>query len=344
MSLWQREEVQEVPRRHRLSWSPGSSRRRRAGRCYDARRDERAHRAHRRSSASGSWPRRSSFDVDGERSQIGDLERQASRPLALGRPSARATGHVEARSAEATTSHRYDGLITRVDDAVAIDELLDDEADPELAAGAHGFPGRPRGRRRQARAHRAAVGARTTRTTRSRRSTRVQAGPSRQDWAEMLLRMYTAVGRARRLRRRGRRHPVRGGGGHQVGDVHGARARTSTVCSRPSGGCIGSVRISPFDAQKRRHTSFASLDVIPMLDWPTRRTSRSRPTSCRIDVYRSSGPGGQSVNTTDSAVRITHIPIGARRSLPERAIAAAEQGRGDAHLEGEARRARTPEA
>ncbi len=68
------------------------------------------------------------------------------------------------------------------------------------------------------------------------------------------------------------------------------------------------VRISPFDANKRRHTSFASMDVIPEIDEAI--DIALNPVDLRIDVYRSSGKGGQSVNTTDSAVRITHVPTG----------------------------------
>ena len=68
------------------------------------------------------------------------------------------------------------------------------------------------------------------------------------------------------------------------------------------------VRISPFDANKRRHTSFASVDVIPQVDEEIQ--IEVNPADLRIDVYRSSGKGGQSVNTTDSAVRITHRPTG----------------------------------
>jgi peptide chain release factor 2 len=68
------------------------------------------------------------------------------------------------------------------------------------------------------------------------------------------------------------------------------------------------VRISPFDANKRRHTSFASVDVVPESDEDA--PVEINPGDLRIDVYRSGGKGGQSVNTTDSAVRITHLPTG----------------------------------
>jgi peptide chain release factor 2 len=68
------------------------------------------------------------------------------------------------------------------------------------------------------------------------------------------------------------------------------------------------VRISPFDAGKRRHTSFASVEVTPKFD--NNININVNDSDIRVDIYRSSGPGGQGVNTTDSAVRITHLPTG----------------------------------
>ena len=134
-------------------------------------------------------------------------------------------------------------------------------------------------------------------------------GTESQDWAEMLLRMYMRWAERERLRLElDEIHP-----GEEAGIksatfvVHGPNAYGLLSAER---GVHRLVRISPFDAQKRRHTSFASLDVIPLLDDPDEEDIEIDPKDLRIDVYRSTGPGGQSVNTTDSAVRITHLPTG----------------------------------
>jgi len=131
-------------------------------------------------------------------------------------------------------------------------------------------------------------------------------GVDAQDWAEMMYRMYT-----RYFDAQGLRYEV---DEVSLGEEAGVKSVTMTVDGEYAYGLLEGergvhrlVRISPFDANARRHTSFAAVDVIPQVEDAEIEINTD---DLRIDTFRSQGAGGQHVNTTDSAVRITHLPTG----------------------------------
>jgi peptide chain release factor 2 len=132
-------------------------------------------------------------------------------------------------------------------------------------------------------------------------------GTESQDWAQMLFRMYM-----RWIERKGFESQIID---LQAGDEAGLKDATIEVRGKYAYGFLKAeagvhrlVRISPFDANKRRHTSFASVFVLPEID--DNVTIKIEEKDLRIDTYRASGAGGQHVNKTSSAVRLTHIPTG----------------------------------
>ncbi|HEX9890687.1 MAG TPA: peptide chain release factor 2 [Actinomycetota bacterium] len=244
------------------------------------------------------------FDVGGKRSRAQALEGRLAEPGLWDDPS---------RGQELTTSlarlrqdlSRYDQLAERVEELQVLDDLLDEggeeirteleqalatvQADMGKLELATLLSGEFDGNDAIASLHAGA------------------GGTESQDWAEMLLRMYL-----RWAERQGLEVEV---DEVQPGDEAGIKSATFTVRGPNAYGVLSAergvhrlVRISPFDASSRRHTSFASLDVIPLLEEDAQ--IEVDPKDLRIDTYRSSGAGGQHVNVTDSAVRITHIPTG----------------------------------
>lgn len=132
-------------------------------------------------------------------------------------------------------------------------------------------------------------------------------GTEAMDWAQMLLRMYTRWAETHNYKTEYIEETE--------GDVAGLKSATIKISGKNAYGWLKSetgvhrlVRISPFDSAARRHTSFASIGVYPVIDDSVQIDIN--PADCRIDTYRASGAGGQHINKTDSAVRITHIPTG----------------------------------
>ena len=132
-------------------------------------------------------------------------------------------------------------------------------------------------------------------------------GTEAQDWTEMLYRLYT-----RWAERHGYQYNILD---YQDGDEAGIKSASIEIIGENAYGYLKSengvhrlVRISPFDASGRRQTSFAALEVIPQIDNDT--SVEIRPEDIKMDVFRSSGAGGQHINKTSSAVRLTHIPTG----------------------------------
>ena len=248
------------------------------------------------------------LDVDGLRSRITDLEREASDPN-LWDDQTRAQKVTSELSHAQAELRRVEELRQRVDDLPVLYELAAEEsgvsqaeavadADAELAK------------------LREDIDAMEVRTLLSGEYDEREAlvtirsgagGVDAADWAEMLMRMYI---------RWAEQHKY----GVEVFDTSyaeeaGIKSATFAVHAPFAYGTLSVeqgthrlVRISPFDNQGRRQTSFAEVEVLPVVE--TTDHIDIPEGDVRVDVYRSSGPGGQSVNTTDSAVRLTHIPTG----------------------------------
>jgi peptide chain release factor 2 len=202
---------------------------------------------------------------------------------------------------------RVDSFDRRLSDASAIDDLLSDGSDAELAAELETTTKQLESELDKLETA-ALLGGEYDENDAVVTLHAGAGGTESQDWAEMLLRMY--------LRWAEREHMEVELDEVLPGEEAGIKSATFIVHGRSAYGLLSAergvhrlVRISPFDAAKRRHTSFASLDLIPLLEEEDDDIDID-PKELRIDTYRSSSAGGQHVNVTDSAVRITHLPTG----------------------------------
>ncbi|MBP2705948.1 peptide chain release factor 2 [Microbispora sp. RL4-1S] len=245
------------------------------------------------------------LDVESLRKQITELEEQAAAPDLWNDPeqAQRVTSRLSHAQGEV---NRVDGLARRLDDLPVLFELAAEEGDEDALHEAE----------RELGALKSEVGALEVRTLLSGEYDAREAlvtinsqagGVDAADWAQMLLRMYL-----RWSERKGYPAEV-----YETSYAEEAGIKSATFAVkapyaygtlRGEHGTHRLVRISPFDNQGRRQTSFAGVDVVPVVEQTDHIDINED--DLRIDVYRSSGPGGQGVNTTDSAVRITHLPTG----------------------------------
>ena len=245
------------------------------------------------------------IDLDGLRARIEKLEHEAADPN-LWDDQARAQQVTSELSHAQGELRRVEDLRRRLDDLPVMYELAAEEGDSDDLAEADA----------ELKSLREDIEAIEVRTLLSGEYDEREAlltirsgagGVDAADWAEMLMRMYVRWAEKHK-------YPV------EVFDTSyaeeaGIKSATFAVHAPFAYGTLSVeqgthrlVRISPFDNQSRRQTSFAEVEVLPVVD--TTDHIDIPESDVRVDVYRSSGPGGQSVNTTDSAVRLTHVPTG----------------------------------
>lgn len=246
------------------------------------------------------------FDVEKKRTQLAELQEQAAAPDLWNDPDA-AKVMLGSLSRLESDVKLFEGLLRQVEDLETLNELAqgeeDESVEAEIAAGVAKLR-----RKMEELEVRTLLGGEYDANDAIVSMHAGAGGTESQDWTNMLMRMY--------LRWAERNEFETEVIELSYGEEAGIKSATFYVKGQYAYGQLSSehgvhrlVRISPFDANKRRHTSFAAVDVIPSIE--EAEVDIDLPEKdLRIDVYRSSGPGGQSVNTTDSAVRITHLPTG----------------------------------
>ena len=248
----------------------------------------------------------SDLDIAVKRDRYGELQERAAEPGLWDDPdnARQVTTQLSRVEAELT---RFDALVERLDDLDVLDELAVEEDDASSATEV--VSGLEVVRAELDRLEVATMlGGEYDHEDAIVSIHAGEGGVDAMDWAQMLQKMYL-----RWAERRGYDADVYD---QSYGEEAGLKSTSFEVRGHDAYGWLTVehgvhrlVRISPFDSQARRQTSFALVDVVPVL--PEVEADVEVPDEdIRVDVYRSSGPGGQSVNTTDSAVRITHLPTG----------------------------------
>ncbi len=246
------------------------------------------------------------FDVDGKRARLTELQEEAASPGLWDDPEA-ARGVTTQLSRVEAELGRYDRLDARLMDLETLNELAqeleDDDSAKEVEDGLEAL-----GKDIDTLEVATLLSGEYDSSDALISISAGEGGVDAMDWAQMLQRMYL-----RWAQNRGFEAEVYD---ESYGEEAGLKSTSFEIRGSDAYGLMSVehgvhrlVRISPFDGNARRQTSFALVDVVPVL--PEADAEIDVPDEdVRVDVYRSSGPGGQSVNTTDSAVRLTHIPTG----------------------------------
>jgi peptide chain release factor 2 len=256
--------------------------------------------------APSGWPSSGgTFDIDTLRATLADLESSMAEPAFWDKPE-RAREVVQRVKTLKVVTEPYDRLIAQLQSATELDELLRSEPDAGMAAELDHLVNTTREELDAFELRSLLAGKDDFRDAQVEISAGA-GGTEAQDWAQMLMRMYTRWAERRGFTvemldvSEGEEAGIKGA----VMEIHGAYAYGFLL---PEAGVHRLVRISPFDANARRHTSFASVFVYPVVN--DEINIEIRDDDLKIDVYRASGAGGQHVNKTSSAVRITHVPSG----------------------------------
>ncbi|MDI6774213.1 MAG: peptide chain release factor 2 [Verrucomicrobiota bacterium] len=257
----------------------------------------------------GAEEMRGYFDVAGRRKALAELEEQSRQP-GFWDESNKARETIEKANEQRSVIEPFEEVSRHLDDAALLIEMAGAEKDPaqgEAALKEAGLLLDQAEKRFEALELASLLNGRLDRNNAYLTLHAGAGGTESCDWTDILLRMYR-----RHIEKRGFDVEVMD---YQAGDEAGVRHVTFLVTGPYAYGYMKSergvhrlVRISPFDANHRRHTSFAALDVVAELDDVVEVEIDEK--ELRVDTYRSGGAGGQHVNKTESAVRLTHLPTG----------------------------------